>query len=449
MSLTPRAPADSARAARPQRRPTHSEHGKSRNGSGRLERAESSAHHHAECALATGRSRGAARPSPRRGPRARAGDVTSSSSATAGRPPSRKCRCSPRARPGCPSTSSGATTTPAPVSRMRSAAAPSGGTAARIGRSAARYSNTFPLEHALAAPARFGDEEQERLGVALESERLGARRVRDQLEPVAEAEPLRPLAIGRAEVADEARDGVEPGVRERLEERPRVALPEEAARVRDPEALARPVLEAGEVVEVGAVRDRADDAARRELPQLVGDRVGDARRSRPRSRRRAARAARSPPASPGSRSCPRAGAGSRRARRARRRASGAPVARLTAAPTKWIEPGGDVVITASIPSRRTIRIAAGIAVRFQVTLASGTSRRLRRDPAPGRNARSSPVVAVQLLGRPARLRAEVARRGAPRPASAHAARGRGGSTSDRPARGRASRCRARGGTARA
>src|SRR5215210_5071190 len=49
--------------------------------------------------------------------------------------------CSNAAR--SPSTSSGATTIPAPVSRIRSAAAPSGGTAARIGRSAARYSKTF------------------------------------------------------------------------------------------------------------------------------------------------------------------------------------------------------------------------------------------------------------------------------------------------------------------
>src|SRR5205823_1063918 len=40
-------------------------------------------------------------------------------------------------------TSSGGATTAEPVSRRRFAAAPSGGTAARIGRSAARYSNTF------------------------------------------------------------------------------------------------------------------------------------------------------------------------------------------------------------------------------------------------------------------------------------------------------------------
>jgi len=54
--------------------------------------------------------------------------------------------------------------------------------------------------------------------------------------------------------------------------------------------------------------------------------------------------------------------------RARRPLDGPP-------PAKWIDPGGEVVTTTSIPSRRTIRIAAGIAVRFQVTLASGTSNR--------------------------------------------------------------------------
>src|SRR4051794_851878 len=43
------------------------------------------------------------------------------------------------------STSSDGTTTPAAVSRTSFAAAPSGGTAARIGRSAARYSKIFPV----------------------------------------------------------------------------------------------------------------------------------------------------------------------------------------------------------------------------------------------------------------------------------------------------------------
>ena len=77
-----------------------------------------------------------------------------------------------------PATSSGATTMPAPVSRIRRAAAPSGGTTARIGRSAARYSNTFPESTPSPAAAGLRDQQQQRLGVALELERAAPRRVR-------------------------------------------------------------------------------------------------------------------------------------------------------------------------------------------------------------------------------------------------------------------------------
>src|SRR6266550_814085 len=55
----------------------------------------------------------------------------------------RRCRSSSASR-RAPSSSEG-TTTPAPVSCTSFAAAPSGGTAARIGRSAARYSKIFPV----------------------------------------------------------------------------------------------------------------------------------------------------------------------------------------------------------------------------------------------------------------------------------------------------------------
>jgi hypothetical protein len=53
----------------------------------------------------------------------------------------------------------------------------------------------------------------------------------------------------------------------------------------------------------------------------------------------------------------------------------APVALCTAAPTRWTEPGGEVVSTASILCCLAIRSAAGIEVRFQLTFSSGTSRR--------------------------------------------------------------------------
>src|SRR5207237_6393373 len=111
-----------------------------------------------------------------------------------------------------------------------------------------------------------------RLGVALELERAPPRDVGVQLEAVAEAELLRPLPVGRSEVADEAGDDVEVGRRERLEKRPRTPLAEKAPGVGDPEALRRAVVDPGEVVEVAAVRDRPDRASRLEPPRLPGNR---------------------------------------------------------------------------------------------------------------------------------------------------------------------------------
>ena len=84
-----------------------------------------------------------------------------------------------------------------------------------------------------------------------------------------------------------------------------------------------------------------------------------------------------------------------------------PVARLTAAPTRCTDDGGEVVITTSIPSRLTIRIAVGIAVRFQLTFSSGTSRRRLASRACTPSALES-LRAVQLLGRLPALRAEIA-----------------------------------------
>ena len=85
-----------------------------------------------------------------------------------------------------------------------------------------------------------------------------------------------------------------------------------------------------------------------------------------------------------------------------------PVARLTAAPIRCTDDGGEVVSTTSIPSRLTIRIAAGIAVRFQLTFSSGTSRRRPGEPRVHAEALEA-LRAVQLLRRLAALRAEVAR----------------------------------------
>ena len=87
---------------------------------------------------------------------------------------------------------------------------------------------------------------------------------------------LGPFPVGRTEVPEEAHDDVlEPGLLERSEKRARIALAEERSRVRDAETVRRRVLEPDEVVEVRAVGDRHDRAARVTLAHLVGDRVGD------------------------------------------------------------------------------------------------------------------------------------------------------------------------------
>src|SRR5581483_6155906 len=80
---------------------------------------------------------------------------SSASGASSSSPARQRARSSPSA-PTIPSTSSGATTKPAPAPRIKSAAAPSGGTTARIGRSAARYSNTLPLSTPLPRPPASG-----------------------------------------------------------------------------------------------------------------------------------------------------------------------------------------------------------------------------------------------------------------------------------------------------
>ena len=99
----------------------------------------------------------------------------------------------------------------------------------------------LPRDHAGAAPARLGEDQQQRLRVALELQRLPARHERHHLDAIGEPQRLRELAIRGAEPADEPNDDVlQPRLGKRAQERLRVALPEERARVRDPEALAPP-----------------------------------------------------------------------------------------------------------------------------------------------------------------------------------------------------------------
>ncbi len=218
----------------------------------------------------------AARPAPRRAPRATGAGASPASSgapSSSPRPPAGvQARRAPRGSPGRRRA--------ARRRRRRSrgsalAAAPSGGTTARIGRSAARYSNTFPERTPRPRPPASGIRSSSASESRWSSSERRRGNVRDQLEPVAEPEALGPLAVGGAEVADEAGDDVEPRLGERGQERPRVAPAEEAAGVRDPEAGRVAVLEPGEVVEVAAVRDRDHRAPR-----------ARARASRPRSPRR-------------------------------------------------------------------------------------------------------------------------------------------------------------------
>ena len=132
----------------------------------------------------------------------------------------------------------------------------------------------LPREHALTAASCLGDEQQQRLRVALQLERALARRELVQLQPVAQAKRFRPLAVGSAEVAEEPGHGIEPRVGERREERPWIAPAEEAARMRDAKAGARVMLESGEVVEIAAVLDRHHGGARAERARLLRDRLG-------------------------------------------------------------------------------------------------------------------------------------------------------------------------------
>ena len=95
-----------------------------------------------------------------------------------------------------------------------------------------------------------------------------------KLEAVTEVELRRPVAIGAAKVTDEPHNHVvQSGVGERLQERPRIALPEKRTGMRDAEPLAAAVFQSGEVVEVRPVQDRNDHTLRLERARLSGDRI--------------------------------------------------------------------------------------------------------------------------------------------------------------------------------
>ena len=144
------------------------------------------------------------------------------------RRPSRQRACRSSSASRMPTTSSGPATMPAFVSRMSFAAAPSGRNEREdrpLGREILEH---LPREDAAPAPARIGNQQEQRVGFPLHRERRAARHVVDELHPVAELEALEELTVRGAEVADEPHgDILELRVGERLEERLRVALAEE------------------------------------------------------------------------------------------------------------------------------------------------------------------------------------------------------------------------------
>ena len=157
-----------------------------------------------------------------------------------------------------------------------SAAAPSGGTTARIGRSAARYSKTLPESTPRPRPPASGisSSSASESRCSSSARRCGAYGM--QLEPVAEPERLGPLAVGRAEVADEAGDDVQ--LRRRRAPAGTAAgracrrtMPACVIRNRSPRRYSSPA-KSSKSQPFAIVDDRAP---RLERARLLGDRVGD------------------------------------------------------------------------------------------------------------------------------------------------------------------------------
>ena len=273
----------------------------------------------------------------------------------------------------------------------------------------------LPGEDALAAAARLGDQEQQRLGVALELERRLARRVGMELEPVAEPEPFRPLAVGGRKSptkrATTSRPDSASAVRNGRGSRLPKKLPVCVIRKRSPRRYSSPA-KSSKSQPFAIVVDRPARLERARPPRR-------SRRTRRRSRRpsgRRAGRARGPsllrahdePLGPPVRV--------RDDRVAQVGDPAAPVARFTAAPIRCTEFGGDVVRTTSIcscahdPDRRRNRgqVPADVLVRDEQPAADEP--RLAAEPVeslPCRAARR------RASGRAARGSA----RGGPRPAS--------------------------------
>ena len=249
--------------------------------------------------------------------------------------------------------------------------------AARIGRSAARYSKTLPESTPLPRPAASGMSSSSASESRWSCSDLAAGRVREQLEPVAEAARARPTrgrrsGSRRRSAPRRPRPDSASAVRNGRGSRLPKKLPVCVMRKRSPRRYVEPV----EVVEVGAVRDRGHRAPRVEGP-------ASPRRSRPRRRRSrrpvARRAAPRAPSRPLLRAHEPALDPAVRVRDERVAQVGDPADAGRALCDRRRRGGRRPAATSSArrrsPRALTSRIAARFAVRFHVTFSSGTSSR--------------------------------------------------------------------------
>src|SRR6266540_3795446 len=305
------------------------------------------------------------------------------------RRPSFHSTCSSASARVSAGTSSGGATRPVPVSRISSAAAPSGGTAARIGRSAARYSNTLPESTPWPRPLASGISSSN----ASES-RCSASASRRETYGCSSSRSPRPSDSAHSRSATrksptkrattssspDSASAERNGRGSRLPKK----LPVCVMRKRSPRWYSSPAKSSKSaplrivVTTPAGSSERASSAIASEAATIASACRATSRATDALTFSFARTAARS------TRRCGCVAIESRRSATQR-----APVVRFTAAPIRWTEFGGDVVTTTSMPSARTIRTAAGIAVRFQLTFSSGTSTR-RESERAWRDRRSRP-----------------------------------------------------------
>src|SRR3954447_15798756 len=278
-------------------------------------------------------------------------------------------------------TSSAAATTPAPVSRISSAAAPDGGTAAKMGRSAARYSNTFPdstpcprppasgMSRSNASESRCSARASRRDTYGCSSSRSPRPRLSAQSRSAARKSPTKRATTSSS---PDSASAVRNGRGSRFPKK----LPVCVMRKRSPRLYASPAKSSKSAPLRIVVTTPAGSSATASSA-IASDAATIT--SAWRATRRATDSLTFSFARTDARSTRRWGCKAMESRRSATHRT--PVVRFAAAPIKFTELGGEVVITTSIPSVRTIRTAAGIAVRFHATFSSGTSTRLERDRA--------------------------------------------------------------------